>query len=49
MNEKHKNRLKKPMIHRREFEDKLTKELLKIVHFNSLKFVFERRQGCMNM
>ena len=25
------------MIHRREFEDKLTKELLKIVHFNSLK------------
>ena len=27
------------MIHRREFEDKLTKELLKIVHFNSLKFV----------
>ena len=28
---------KKPMIHRREFEDKLTKDLLKIVHFNSLK------------
>ena len=37
------------MIHRREFQDKLTKELLKIVHFNSLKFVFERRQGCMYM
>ena len=31
------------MIYRREFQDKLTKELLKIVHFNSLKFVFERR------
>ena len=37
------------MIHGREFQDKLTKELLKIVHFNSLKFVFERRQGCMYM
>ena len=37
------------MIHVREFQDKLTKELLKIVHFNSLKFVFERRQGCMYM
>ena len=35
------------MIHGREFQDKLTKELLKIVHFNSLKFVFERRLGCM--
>ena len=38
------------MIHRQEFEDKLTKELLKTVHhnlqnFNSLKFVFERHQG----
>ena len=30
------------MIHRREFEDKLTKELLKIVHFNSLKFFFRK-------
>ena len=30
------------MIHRREFEDKLTKELLKIVHFNSLKFFFSK-------
>ena len=37
------------MIHRREFQHKLTKELLKIVHFNSLKFVFERSQGCMYM
>ena len=37
------------MIYRREFQDKLTKELLKIVHFNSLKFVFERSQGCMYM
>ena len=37
------------MIHRREFQDKLTKELLKIVHLNSLTFVFERRQGCMYM
>ena len=35
------------MIHRREFQGKLTKELLKIVHFNSRKFVFERRQSCM--
>ena len=36
------------MIFKRKFEDKLTKELLKIVHYNlqtSLKFVFERRQG----
>ena len=39
----------KTMIRRREFQDKLTKELLKIVHFNSLKFVFERSQGCMYM
>ena len=30
------------MIQRREFEDKLTKELLKIVHFNSLKFFFRK-------
>ena len=37
------------MIHRREFQDKLTKELLKIVHFSLLKFVFERRQDCMYM
>ena len=35
------------MIHRREFQGKLTKELLKIVYFNSRKFVFERRQSCM--
>ena len=38
------------MIHRREFEDKLSKELLKLVHynlqtFNSLKFFFKRHQG----
>ena len=26
--------MKKTMIHRREFEDELTKELLKIVHYN---------------
>ena len=26
--------IKKTMIHRREFENKLTKELLKIVHYN---------------
>ena len=37
------------MIYRREFQHKLTKELLKIVHFNPLKFVFERSQGCMYM
>ena len=37
------------MIRGREFQDKLTKELLKIVHFNSLKFVSERHQGYMYM
>ena len=40
------------MIHRREFEDKLAKELLKIAQLQfsvTCKFGFERRQGCMYM
>ena len=44
---------KETMIHRREFEDKLTKELLRIANYSTLKLanfnlldlVFERRQG----
>ena len=44
------------MIHRREFEDKLTKELLRIANYSTLKlanfnlpeFVFERRQDSLS-
>ena len=36
------------MSHRREFKGKLTKELLRILHYNlqtSIRFLFERIQG----